>query len=1252
MVDYFQQQPAGARKRPITVSEVPSLPRYLTLEQAHLLLPPGYDDMVQLSVNKTIPERPTIVLSFLNPESAGMSIVEIPQTLFNSQVAEVDVPMFLFERSSLSTGNSKMDYFGTHSFLRRNVVEVMYQIIQNRLAQYARKERTASGKKRRVFVNLLASDFRRLKKFIQFEAPSTFNGYLKVQHTYAVLSARAMKHHTEFLLGEAIENGNPDEKAWKRILKDLQGYVQTSSESSMSQRGKLTLYPGQLYRSVGYAMSEDGKTVQWICASKQNIPARMKTHVLSDSYALVNPVQSCFQQDNLFANGVMSPKDNTLKEVVVVYSSMDGETKRFVAGEIEASASIAEELVHASKSIDVTFRSEEDICVEVGTEYFPEFHPYSIGLDFNDDEVLLYDIKSFVVKEIVPNGINGSYKVYINAIMRAGNARIISNTGHKGVTKIKPYNGKVYMPKEEQDFNQLDLSLLNYVQSGKYNKYTRITSKQIPETWNRLKVDLVMGMNAVKAKSNTIVLSQAALAVKLGYYSPVPKGSHGQYLNILDTLDVDEINDAANSLPSFIYTNEFGVPEKVFVGLAYISYTELGSVYTEFKPQSFAFESGWGIKNNSEELFKHIRENYLEEDRVAVAKELYKIINDPKGLLKNTDKIPSYTVKDIREKRMFNPTRDLFKQRTTAIMSRSKLIDPAFNPNGFYINLRPQNGPLIRIPSAATFRTFIKRQPNGEIGYHQILFNVSKIIQSILGFKEEFFEDVGAIYSDKSSLPRPNLEWIFNYYKNNDLRTYQYDLYMTSIQGTLYSTEDSAEMIVQSLVKPKIPGVNMKQVVEPLLPDDVVVIMDNRIYNRICKQAEHEDLLDPLSMLNINIGLLKDYNISENKLQYTELWQDVLNNVPHCLAIRNPSLWESQITNPRIWSIDHLAIWLKFKYNINLKRYLHTKYNRDIVLVSPEVALISHSDCDGDLLPMAVLNKIGQALLKHFKLHDMLVEEAAWNEEYWRDELETDEDLKINGKHVYELFTISNSFDPTGRLVKNYPQYLLNASIAKENIGPATIDIWALKGVLQWYRAYSERTNYKFLNPKTGEVIDRLTHRLTDHDMKYLPYVYTRLVQEQVIEAIKHMEGGSDEFKMYFLDNLTSDKHMDVVQRQLEHKFKVPKAQIVKLLGIIAFAIACDDALKGIKNFITKFNKGKIPQNPAALDQWAVEIQSTTYFGSLIKPLFDISQDIKQLKVAKAENNLTTIGTQSFSMASSDSLDNSKTIVNDLFDMS
>ena len=147
------------------------------------------------------------------------------------------------------------------------------------------------------------------------------------------------------------------------------------------------------------------------------------------------------------------------------------------------------------------------------------------------------------------------------------------------------------------------------------------------------------------------------------------------------------------------------------------------------------------------------------------------------------------------------------------------------------------------------------------------------------------------------------------------------------------------------------------------------------------------------------------------------------------------------------------------------------------------------------------------------------------------------------------------------------------------------------------------------------------------------------------------MEGGSSAFKMYFLDNITDDNYIDTVQKELEHKFDVPKPQISKLLGIIAFSIACDDALKGIKNFITKFNKGKIPVNPEPLDQWEIEIQETTYFGSLVKPLFDISQQIKQLQIAKLENQMS-VNNPSISLGMNNPNDTSIGTANSMFDMS
>jgi hypothetical protein len=59
-------------------------------------------------------------------------------------------------------------------------------------------------------------------------------------------------------------------------------------------------------------------------------------------------------------------------------------------------------------------------------------------------------------------------------------------------------------------------------------------------------------------------------------------------------------------------------------------------------------------------------------------------------------------------------------------------------------------------------------------------------------------------------------------------------------------------------------------------------------------------------------------------------------------------LWESQVCNVRVWSKKHLEIWLKYQHGIKLSQYLDSYYNRDVVLVAPDIILISHSDCDGE----------------------------------------------------------------------------------------------------------------------------------------------------------------------------------------------------------------------------------------------------------------------------------------------------------------
>ena len=140
--------------------------------------------------------------------------------------------------------------------------------------------------------------------------------------------------------------------------------------------------------------------------------------------------------------------------------------------------------------------------------------------------------------------------------------------------------------------------------------------------------------------------------------------------------------------------------------------------------------------------------------------------------------------------------------------SRYSLLS-SWNEKGFVIDLSSEGGPLIRIPSAYVLSFFISIMPNGEYSYGEILLNITRIIMSILGRTEENLDNMS---NANPNTFRPNLTWIFNKDKSNN-RQSQYDLYLKNIRGIIYSSESSSQMIVQSFIKPRIPGVSLKQVV-------------------------------------------------------------------------------------------------------------------------------------------------------------------------------------------------------------------------------------------------------------------------------------------------------------------------------------------------------------------------------------------------------------------------------------------------------
>ena len=955
------------RRRPLKVEEVPNIPRYLKEEELHLLIPTGYDDIVKFEIDKSISDVTNVLLRIQQPEFSGNDTVVIRKTLWNSLESGVEVPMFLMETSTNKVGK---DYFGKDKKQILNINQLIYLVLQHRFADYAR--RIAIKPDTRIYTGLLKSDIKRIAEYIEYVCPNTYNAQKKIEHTYAIIPYRVHEYNIDMVIGNKLNNISLIEAQWKNIFFDIGHYVQPTSETSMSKSNKVTLNVDgtSIFRAPGYHYDAKNKCYLSLFPQKQNIPARYKTHILGNAINLAKPEQSYLQQECYFENGVITPLSNTYKQAVVVFHDMDDKTLKFVCGETYVTSNIPRTLVIEEKSLNIEFKPDEDdksyINIEQGKIYDCDFNDFCIGTKVDNEDLIYKECKSIevITLEVTPSN---THYVRLRIIAYAGNARLISHSGFKGVTVTVKDNGFIAFANKNSDgtsksfsehFDQLNIKkakhisgkrssknntvepssvfndLINighYLDSKDYDNCTVIKEDEL-NGLKKLKVDMVTGMNAVKANSNTIVLAQAQLAVKLGYYKPSPKGPDGEYENILNTKDIKEIQDAADSLPDFVYINGEGIATKCHIGLVNIMFTELGKTYANFKPQSFSFEAGWTIKKNHPELYKHIFNTYLEHNKVNVVKELYKILKDERGVLRKEEHLPLYD-SDIIRKDMFDIKEDLFRTQTSNFPSQSKLLDKNWN-KGFYIDLTKYSGPLIRIPSAQTLSFFVNKLPSNEYSYDTILLDISKIILAILGRDEKNME-----MNIPSFNLRPNFHWIWNRTANTN-RQSQYEKYLDTVEKILYS----GRMLVQSLIKPKIPGVSLKQTVEVTLPDDVVVVTNHKLYYQICKQAGFNHVLDDSNMETLKA--CSELNQEDSLSSVKSILNDILNDVPKAMMMRQPYLWQSQQITNRVWSIEHFRAYLKVYFLKDLDNYLDDYFNKDVLLISPRTILVQKSDCD------------------------------------------------------------------------------------------------------------------------------------------------------------------------------------------------------------------------------------------------------------------------------------------------------------------
>lgn len=1149
------------------------------------LIPKGFEGFIQ-----SFTDGFDIHLELLDEKVYNRKI-EIKSRMFDLETHGLFFPKFMY------TDLKNKTFTLNHN-------QVLHLILLHRFHQLKPMERP--------FLNLITKDIDRLNRYIRYSIPESYNDKIKVTNGTVVIYYPKFSNLVSDFPSSTFAN-LMDEAKWKTFLGH--NNLALSSVGSMSKSNTVVLKQNgvQTYRAPAYYETDEG--FYSIFKSGQNVPARFQSHVINSAYKLKNYSNSIIQQDNLLADGKLMVKDKTLRESIVVFHPFEGD--RFIAGEGEASREFAKTLVEVSVNIEDCFSSLN--VVEGQTYTIPKGQKdFVLGVNLLDEEVVISDFKELTVKSIKITGINGSVRLNISGIKEAGNARVVSNTGCKSVTKVVPNLGKIifeeapviiskedtcslaqgleesiasYMKGERKDneedpllhikrkYPELDLdSLVDYPKVDD-------EPKEVGEGFI-VNPDILLGMNSVKGKSNGIVLAQACLAVKLGYYTPKEKFG---FKGLLDSLNEQEINEAAQSLPKFKYIDRFGNKVDVHVGLVYLQFTEMCATYTRMKDQSFSFESGRVLATDNETskaLFHHIWDNYLEQDKIEASKELFKIyLTCSTGVFNNDDHLPIYNLDDINK--LFT-RKDLVLTTVNQFPSDSILLDEEWN-KGFFIDLSKYKGaPCIRIPSAKTLSMFSGVLKNGDTIYHTNLINVSKIID-------------GCLRTDDGGY---KLNTVYARDKNRDTPALAFNRYTANIQSTLYSSEDESQRLVQSFIKPKIPGINFKQLSEALLPDNTVLLCDDKVYNRIKRESlkgADKSLTENELMLLLNTQKLNETD--DVKLQ-KEIFKELNEECPLALVIRSPSLWNSQVLKVRVWDKTMFELYLKLYKGINIKDVLDTYYNRDVLLCAYNLLVISHGDSDGDLLPMMTFRHEGQKLLKDFHLEKITQAEYDWHKEYKEKEMSSGPELYE--EHRYKLYFVK---------YKDYNKYISNAIVCKALTGTSTLGIWTWSALLSTYKAYWEENRGVYRKKDRNIPLTPIS----DKDIARLEFEFSRLTQELVINGIKHVQNGSADFQPYALNNIGEKKYEKTVRHQLFTKYHVPNELIDKLFFIVRFAQDNNDMMKACQNFFSLYNKGRFPADSKALDYWESYIVNNTHFGSQLKDLFSIKQQFENKTASDEE---------------------------------
>lgn len=322
----------------------------------------------------------------------------------------------------------------------------------------------------------------------------------------------------------------------------------------------------------------------------------------------------------------------------------------------------------------------------------------------------------------------------------------------------------------------------------------------------------------------------------------------------------------------------------------------------------------------------------------------------------------------------------------------------------------------------------------------------------------------------------------------------------------------------------------------------------------------------------------------------------------------------------KIWNQDDFRIYLWSKFGIKLEDYINTKWNNDIVIFSNNVLKNSQSDVDGD--HSCVYSGAGldfQKSLREYHNEHITESQRRWIQSYIDGEAESNDDLIVKGvlvQHTYQLFDVNiHSMQVTRKQVKDgFSTFLYRAITAKANIGVSTNDTWIFSMILSLYQAYYKANNGYYQVAENTE--PKPMYKLSDEQLDEISFTYVKALQDLVVRGVKHTDGGSSDFEILFLRNFHKPENNKKVFQLLTNDLELPMMLATKMNFIITWA---EDMgfLSACGQFLKLYNKGTaIPEdsleNYEKLEDF---IQSNTYFGMLLKPLYDLRKHAKEFDV-------------------------------------